>query len=205
MNRVWAVLTFGFCFMLVKKEFKFDKKLLNKQLIYCANHTSYMDIPMLFLTIPGYFSIIGKAELGRIPLFGKIFRKVYVAVDRRSGNSRKDAFDESYRVLDQGRSMVFYPEGTIPKHGAPKMIAFKDGAFKLAIEKQIPVVPITFPYNWIILPENLKTLLTPRWSKMIFHEPISTEGMTLKDLPELKQRVYNIIDTEIRKYYDYDN
>jgi 1-acyl-sn-glycerol-3-phosphate acyltransferase len=75
---------------------------------------------------------------------------------------------------------------------------FKDGAFRAAIEKQIPIVPVTIPYNWIILPADQFLL---RWHplKVIFHEPIETTGLTLQDVDALKEKVFRIIDEELKR------
>ena len=79
------------------------------------------------------------------------------------------------------------------------MHRFKDGAFRVAIEKQIPIVPVTIPYNWIILPdENLLPKL--KKLKVVFHRPINTIGMTLEDIDKLKQQTYNTIDAELKRH-----
>ena len=80
------------------------------------------------------------------------------------------------------------------------MARFKDGPFRVAIEKQIPLVPVTIPYNWIILPDDGKMMVTKRTSKLIFHEPIITEGLSIQDMDELKDRVYKIINDELIRY-----
>ena len=79
----------------------------------------------------------------------------------------------------------------------PAMAKFKDGAFRIAIEKQIAIVPVTIPYNWIILPPDQFLL---RWHKLkvIFHEPLETTGMTLDDVDMLKQRLFTTIDQELK-------
>lgn len=79
------------------------------------------------------------------------------------------------------------------------MCAYKDGAFRTAIEKQIAIVPVTIPYNWIILPDEEKMRLHRGTVKVIFHTPIETTEMTLNDIPALKQSVFSIIDAELRK------
>ena len=76
---------------------------------------------------------------------------------------------------------------------------FKDGAFRIAIEKQIPIVPVTLPNNWIILPPEEFLI---RWKpvKMIIHEPVETLGMTTKDVGNLKERVRTIIEQELNRH-----
>jgi 1-acyl-sn-glycerol-3-phosphate acyltransferase len=200
MNRVWgAFVHFSTGLFIYRTGYRRAKK-VKGPVIYVANHTSYLDISSSFLAVPGYFSIIGKAILGKVPLFGPMFSKMYITVDRRNKESRLESYKKSVATIEEGRSLFFFPEGTIPNEGAPQMIRFKDGAFKLAIEKQIPVIPISIPYNWIVLPDS--DFLNPRWHllKFCFHEPIETKGMTEKDLNSLKETAFNIIETSINKH-----
>ncbi len=197
MNRIWGVLVHTFTGLLVFRE---GYKKMDGPVVYVANHTSYLDISVAFLAVPGYFTIIGKAMLGKVPLFGSMFSKMYITVDRRSKESRLASYTKSIEAINQGRSLFVFPEGTIPNNGAPEMIKFKDGAFKIAIEKQIPIVPISIPFNWIILPDS--DFLNPRWHKIkfCFHEPISTKGMTEKDMNMLKEQAFNVIDKNIKEH-----
>ncbi|MCU9611729.1 1-acyl-sn-glycerol-3-phosphate acyltransferase, partial [Escherichia coli] len=93
---------------------------------------------------------------------------------------------------DKGISLVIFPEGTIPEN-PPFLGQFKDGAFRLAIEKQIPVVPVTIPYNWLILPDDGKWLGKPNKAMAVFHEPISTVGLTMSDIKMLMDQTHQII------------
>ncbi|MFM7850735.1 MAG: 1-acyl-sn-glycerol-3-phosphate acyltransferase, partial [Flammeovirgaceae bacterium] len=70
--------------------------------------------------------------------------------------------------------------------------------FRAAIEKQIAVVPVTIPNNWIILPDKKQLLLHWGRVEVIFHEPVETKGMTTNQVQELKQRVFDIIDSELK-------
>lgn len=176
------------------------KPVKGKPVVYTPNHSSYLDIPSLCLTAPWYFIFVGKSSLTQIPLFGYMFRTLYISVDRTNRKSRYDTLIQAANQIDAGRSIVLFPEGTIPTKNNPEMIEFKDGAFRLAIEKQIPVVPVTIPYNWIILPDRGKnSYITWHTMKIIYHEPISTQGMTLDDLDDLKNKTYEIMDLELKK------
>ncbi|MDB4835111.1 1-acyl-sn-glycerol-3-phosphate acyltransferase [Cyclobacteriaceae bacterium] len=197
MNRVWGVLVHFFnCLIIVRNNYYKPKG----PVIYVSNHTSYLDISTMFLILPGYFSIIGKSALGKVPLFGPMFRKLYITVDRRSKESRLKSYTDSLEAIDQGRSLFIFPEGTIPDKGAPKMSKFKDGAFKIAIEKQIPIVPISFPYNWIILPDSNFLGAKWHWISMNFHPQIETKGLTDANASKLKDDVYDIIQKDINKH-----
>jgi 1-acyl-sn-glycerol-3-phosphate acyltransferase len=102
-------------------------------------------------------------------------------------------------LCKKAKVLVIFPEGGIISTDPPHMSRFKDGAFRLAIEKQIAIVPVTLPFNWIILPEAPMLL---RWKKLplIFHEPIDVSAYTSKDVDALKSRVYSIIDEELKKF-----
>ncbi|MEJ0056427.1 MAG: lysophospholipid acyltransferase family protein [Bacteroidota bacterium] len=121
--------------------------------------------------------------------------RLHITVDRNRLKGRYDSFVNSRQAIEDGKSLVFYPEGGIYTKNAPEMVPFKDGAFRLAIEKQIPLVP----YNWIILPPD-EFLLRQGNVRVIFHEPIETTGMTLTDVDQLKQRVFNTIEKELSKH-----
>jgi 1-acyl-sn-glycerol-3-phosphate acyltransferase len=135
----------------------------------------------------------------KIPVFGFMYRKLHITVDRSKLSSKYGSYTRSLKALDEGKSLVIFPEGGIVSTNPPNMGRFKDGAFRLAIEKQIAIVPITFPHNWIILPDPGMLL---HWKKLmlIFHEPIDVSGYSGKDVDLLKERVYHILDQELKKF-----
>lgn len=196
-NRVWAYSMFPLIAMPFRIE---ERKHLNRkqQYIFVPNHFSYLDIASMgFNPVNAVF--VGKSDMEKVPLFGFMYRKLHITVDRASLSSRVNTLKRAMQAIDEGKSLVIFPEGGILTKHAPKMIKFKDGAFRVAIEKQIPIVPVTIPNNWIILPDQEPLLL--RWGlmKVIFHEPIDTKGMTLKDVDALKDQAYSIIHTELEK------
>lgn len=196
-NRVWGRLVFFLCFIPYRPFFK-SKLKKGQPYVFCANHTSFIDIPALYMSIPGTFSFIGKISLGKVPLFGYMYSRLHILVDRKSPQSRVGSLERASKLIDQGGSISIFPEGTIPKEN-PQMIEFKDGAFRLAIEKQIPIVPVTIPNNWLILPDNGKYLANPKVCKVIFHEPIQTTGMDSTQVKELKEKTFQIISEELKK------
>lgn len=109
-----------------------------------------------------------------------------------------DTLMKSLKALDEGKSLTIFIEGGIYTKQPPIMARLKDGAFRAAIEKQIPIVPVTIPHNWILLPVE-PMLLSWVPTKIIFHEPVDVTGMTLDDMNTLKEKVYNIIDAELKK------
>ncbi|MDH4058711.1 MAG: 1-acyl-sn-glycerol-3-phosphate acyltransferase [Cyclobacteriaceae bacterium] len=169
----------------------------SQQYIFCPNHFSYSDIPVMGLNHHNCI-FVGKSDMENIPLFGYMYRKLHITVDRDNLRSRVNTFKQSLQAIDEGKSLVIFPEGGIITVKDPVMGKFKDGAFRAAIEKQISIVPVTLPYNWIILPPE-EFLLGWRPLKIIFHEPISTTGLSLTDLPALKEKVYTTINEELKK------
>lgn len=170
--------------------------------VITPNHSSYLDIVILYRVFTQYFVFMGKKELAHVPLFNIFFKKMNIPVDRKSNSSGKRAMDRCAIELDKGRSVVMFPEGTIPAT-CPTMGTFKNGAFKLAIEKQLPILPITFIRNYKILEMKgmFSGLAGPGLARAIVHEPISTVGLTDADVNMLKNKVFDIINTELEKHH----
>jgi len=196
--RIWGHLVFFFTGVWASPDWRFKRK-KGQAYVYCANHTSYADIPTLYVNIVQDLIFIGKSSLGKVPLFGYTYSKVHILVDRRSTHSRKDVIEKTKQAVKSGISPVFFPEGTIPKVGKrPEMIEFKDGAFKVAIEMQVPIVPVAILNNYLILPDNEKFNLKIRPSKAVFLKPIETKGLGLESLNELKLQTFQAIDKELK-------
>jgi 1-acyl-sn-glycerol-3-phosphate acyltransferase len=152
------------------------------------------------LVIPNYYAFIGKSSLRKIPLFGYMFRKLHIQVERESRLKSHRSFLQALSELEKGRSIVVFPEGGILTKQPPQMSPFKDGPFRMAIEKQVPVVPLTFPYNWKVLPDDGSLLFTRHPVKAIVHPPIPTTGLSLADVEQLKRQTYQVIEQELKKH-----
>lgn len=195
-NRWWGIIFMTLIFIPFENEYraKLDKR---RQYIFCPNHFSYMDIPAMGLNeINSIF--VGKSDMEKIPLFGYMYKQLHITVNRESLRSRYSTFVRSCEAIDDGKSLTIFPEGGIITTKAPEMTRFKDGAFRTAIEKQIAIIPVTIPFNWIILPDSS---LLPRRHKMkiIYHEPIETKGLSIKDLDWLKQKTFEVINSELKR------
>ncbi len=169
--------------------------------VVVSNHSSYFDIILIYPLVPHYFTIIGKAEIMKWPLFNIFFTKgMNIPVDRRSRTDGHKAYTRSVEELKKGNSMVLFPEGTIPDN-VPNMRRFKNGAFKLAIEQQVPIVPVTFIKNYKRLENGgfLKAPASPGLAPAIIHPPIETKGMTEKDIVPLRDKIFDIIDNALPK------
>ncbi|SHH91837.1 1-acyl-sn-glycerol-3-phosphate acyltransferase [Chryseolinea serpens] len=202
LNRWWARLLFTFIGVPFRTEYraKLDPK---RQYIYCSNHFSYLDIPAMGLA-PHNAIFVGKSGIETVPLFGWMYGKLHITVDRKKLKSRYTSVKRSMEAIDEGKNLIIFPEGGIVTKKDPVMGPFKDGAFRVAVEKQIPIVPVTIPYNWIILPPDEFLL---RWHplRVIFHTPVETAGLTAKDIDTLKQRVFTIIDQELKQHLKNEN
>lgn len=195
LNRLWSAIFFTFILIRVKFVNRhFIKE--NQQYIIVSNHFSYLDIPVLgFINKDIVF--VGKSSLGKIPLFGYMFRNLHIAVDRMSLKSRAESILRTKNVLDEGSSVVMFPEGGITSTAPPLMGRFKDSAFKIAIEKQIPIIPVTLSYNHLILPGDGKLLLRYKTARAVIHPPISVDEKDRNSVAELKEMCYNIIQNQL--------
>jgi 1-acyl-sn-glycerol-3-phosphate acyltransferase len=173
--------------------------------IIVSNHTSYLDIIFSPFYIDHTAVYMGKYELLKIPLFRYFFVYLDIPVNRKSVTDAHKALTTAGQLVDQGLSQVIYPEGTISSDGTLK--AFKNGAFKLAIEKQVPVLPVVNLNNWHFLQNGgfLKSHGRPGIARIVVGEAISTVGMTEKNIPELKLKVHNFIEQELKNYHGKQN
>ncbi len=170
--------------------------------IFIANHTSIMDI-MLMLTILKHHPIVfvGKAELLKIPIFGRIFNRICIPVDRRSAKSKAHVYPEAKKKLDQHLSIFIFPEGgvTDEKEFEIYLDPFKDGAFNIAIETQTPIAVLAihglnkmFPFNWFRgYPGKIHVRLLAT---------LETNGLEVKkDKAALKSTAYELILKELEQ------
>ena len=118
----------------------------NKSYMFIANHTSMVDIMLMLVSVKNPFVFVGKKELAKIPLFGFFYKKTCILVDRSSERSRKAVFLRAQKRLKQGLSICIFPEGGVPEEEIV-LDTFKDGAFRLAINHNIPIVPLVFYDN----------------------------------------------------------
>lgn len=168
--------------------------------IICCNHSSYLDIIQMYNVVPEYFLFMGKYELLRWPLFNIFFKGMNIAVNRGSRVEAAKAFRKAAKALDRGTSVAIFPEGTIPPF-TPRMKPFKDGAFRLAIEKQVPILPITFLDHWRLFGEPVELLSRgrPGIARAVVHAPITTKGLGMDDLISLRTQVYRTIEAPLMR------
>ena len=159
--------------------------------IFVANHTSMTDIMLMLVSVKNPFVFVGKKELAKIPLFGFFYRKTCILVDRSDAKSRQAVFLQAQRRLKNGLSICIFPEGGVPNEEVV-LDQFKDGAFRLAINHQIPVVPMSFLDN---KKRFSYTFFSggPGIMRTIIHEFIETKDMTIEDTKVLRETSRDII------------
>jgi 1-acyl-sn-glycerol-3-phosphate acyltransferase len=160
--------------------------------VIVCNHNSFLDIPVSSPWIKGANKTLAKIEISRVPIFGLIYKTGSILVDRNNPNSKKESFSAMRKALQQGLHLCLYPEGTRNKTNQP-LLPFQDGAFVVAIREQKAIMPSLIFNTKKILPNDKKFWAKPMPIQFHFLQPISTEGLTLKDIPELKEKIWNIM------------
>jgi 1-acyl-sn-glycerol-3-phosphate acyltransferase len=200
--RIWAkiiLVGMGF-YSKVEQLEQFEK---NKSYMLVSNHTSMTDVMLMLAIVPNNpFVFVGKAELAKFPVFGYFYKRCCILVDRASSKSRFAVFAQAENKIKQGLSICIFPEGGVPDDESIVLDAFKDGAFRLAIEHQIPIVPMTFFDN----KERFSfTFFSGSIGKMRvkIHPFIPTQGLTIEDKNQIKNKVYklllNDLESDIKK------
>jgi 1-acyl-sn-glycerol-3-phosphate acyltransferase len=161
--------------------------------VVVCNHNSLMDVPVSYPGIPGGNKTIAKAEMAKTPVFGIIYQRGSVLVDRKNDSSRKESFLKMRAVLDLGLHMCIYPEGTRNKTKEP-LTQFHDGAFKLSIDSGKSIIPALMFYTKTVLPADKGFYLWPHRLHFHFLPPVSPNGETVQSL---RQKVFD----QMKEYY----
>lgn len=201
MARIWAkAILFGSGFYYrVEREQELES---GKSYMFVANHTSMADIMLMLAVVKQPFVFVGKKELSKIPLFGFFYKRTCILVDRGSQKSRMEVFNRAQKRLNQGMSICIFPEGGVPADESILLDDFKDGAFRLAIEHQIPIVPLTFADN----KERFSYTFfsgSPGLMRVKVHSFVPTVGKTIenkKDIKEVKEEIKTIIYKQLLRF-----
>jgi len=151
--------------------------------IFCSNHLSLMDTPLVFGYLPVQFRVMAKKGLFQLPFLGwHLRRSGHLAVDRRNPKGAIRSFELAAQRVREGMSLVFFPEGTRSRDGV--MHDFKHGAFLLAIKAGVPVVPMSIRgTRECLLPDTL--VVRSGQAILTIGKPISSQGMTHRDAGRL--------------------
>lgn len=168
-----------------------------KSYIYVSNHTSFLDLPGLRLLIPGEFRPLAKKELLKLPLFGWIVRGATVVVDRSNAQSRKKSIEKIREILSHGIPALIFAEGT-QNRTKEILQPFKDGAFRIAIETQLPIVPLVVIGAGKLMPPGT-IQLRPGKIKIVVGEEMEVSGLSLSDVTALKQKTFETMQSIVLK------
>jgi 1-acyl-sn-glycerol-3-phosphate acyltransferase len=192
--RIWSkVLVYGMGFRLdVELQEKIES---DKSYMFCPNHGSIMDPFVLILLSKNPIVFIGKKELIKIPIFGYFYKKVVILVDRSSPKSRKRVYKMAKKRLQNGTSMGIFPEGLVPTENVI-LAPFKNGAFSLAIEYKMPIVPQVYfdgkrLFSWDYLKGG------PGVFRIRQHRFIKTAELKDTDMERLKQQTFELIHSDL--------
>ncbi len=198
MARIWAkfiLIGMGFRYKIEREQ----TPEASKSYMFVANHTSMADIMLMLVAVKNPFVFVGKKELAKIPLFGFFYKRTSILVDRSSAKSRQAVFLRAQRRLQQGMSICIFPEGGVPEDESVVLDEFKNGAFRMAINHQIPIVPITFG-------DNKKRLSYTFFSggpgkmRVKTHKFITTKGLTIEDTKTLNSETKAVIYNQLLVY-----
>lgn len=194
--RIWSkfiLIGMGFGWKITKLQ-KLEK---GKSYMFIANHTSMIDIMLMLVTIKDNpFVFVGKKELAKIPLFGFFYKRTCILVDRSSAKSRQAVFLRAQRRLQSGLSICIFPEGLVPEEEV-LLADFKDGAFRLAIKHEIPIVPIIFydnkkRFSYILFSGG------PGILRVKIHKFLETKHLKIENTKQLNDTSRDIILQELQ-------
>ena len=189
--RKWAgFVMYASGFIPLRKNGVFYEK--GQSFMFVANHVSMLDILHMFYSVKNPFVFVGKKELTKIPVFGFFFKRTSIWVDRGDPKSRLEVFNHAQAKIKKGFSICIFPEGGVPEDESLMLDTFKDGAFRLAIEHQLPIVPLVFSDNKKRFPYTFFSgSLGVCRSYILPVTPVN--GLEMKSRKDLKEQVRNTI------------
>ncbi|WAC41674.1 lysophospholipid acyltransferase family protein [Pedobacter sp. SL55] len=193
--RTWAWLfsRLSFFWITTQNKSKVDR---SKSHIYVGNHGSYLDAVAVCISIPQYFSALGKIEITKVPVFGLIYKRIVVLIDRSSKESREQSVAVLKKDIANGQSVLIFAEGTMNQTEKP-LADFYDGAFRIAIETQTPIIPFVMLNNRKLLPRKDPLKARPGMITTILLPEVSVVGLSMEDVPALKKKVYDLMEDAI--------
>ena len=196
--RLWCFGMFygmGFRYELINlTDKKIDK---NQQYVFISNHTSIMDVMLPCILMPNHpLCYVGKKELVKIPIFGTVYKRICVMVDRTSARSRADVYRRCEERMEEGQSIVIFPEGGVPDDTSVLLDSFKDGAFILASKHQSPITVFTFVGLKEMFPFNYSKG-HPGKVKVYFNDIMQPDQSVPMLKAEAHSKMKNILQTPI--------
>ncbi len=195
---LWADIWFPLIFIFHKKIYEAPHDKL-KPYVFVTNHISYIDSAVLVKAYRQPVRPLGKVEMSKMPLFGFIYKKAIVAVDRSSIENRAASIRILKSIISKGISVVVFPEGTFNMTNKP-LKEFYDGAFRVAIETQTPVKPVLFLDTYSRMHYNSIFSMTPGKCRIVYLDEIPVAGLSAADVQSLKQKVYTTMEKKLIEY-----
>jgi len=189
--RLWSKLILKTCFSPVEVV-GLEQIDLSRPHVYCANHISAMDIPILYASLPIQFRILAKIELFKVPFIGWHLRHSgQIPVDQSNARAAVRSLGHAVKAIEAGTPLVIFPEGGRSMTG--QITPFMGGPFHISIKSQTDIVPMAIVHSFEMLPMNSR-LVYPQRLKLIVGEPVSPAGYTLKQADQLVAKVQQVIE-----------
>jgi 1-acyl-sn-glycerol-3-phosphate acyltransferase len=196
----WSWMMRIFCFYHVKTIE--NNELPDGPYVIIANHTSYLDIFFMYSILPKHpFVFLGKSEILNYPIISTYFKNLNIPVYRGDKSKAGRSYTLASKAVAEGWSLVIFPEGGIPDHQCPKMVPFKDGAFKLAKALNVPIVPLTFTNNYKLFsdPSEILGPARPGVARLYINKPISIMQIQEMEVNELRNLSFDLVNAPILK------
>lgn len=195
---IWARAWYG-CVGIRHKEIYEAPHDRKREYIFIANHSSYLDIPVVVRCMHQPVRVLGKYEMVKYPLFGIIYKAAVILVDRSNPDKRTQSVRALKAAINKCISIFIFPEGTFNESGKP-LKEFYDGAFRIAIETQTPIKPLLMLDSAKRLHWSSIFTLNPGRCAVVFMNEVSVNDYLISDLSLLKQHVHNLMETALIKY-----
>jgi len=167
----------------------------SKPYITIPTHSSYLDAANIYTALPKLFKALGKKELEKTPLYGRIFKAVCISVDRSSLLARATSFRKMKQELERGLSIVIFPEGTFQDEPTKELLPFQDGSFTLALLQKTDLLPLLFIDSSKRMHPSKITKLSMGKNRAIFLPPIPIQNIEKKDVEKLKNFTQNYMQS----------
>jgi 1-acyl-sn-glycerol-3-phosphate acyltransferase len=196
---IWSWLLRIFCIYPVR--IRLNSTLPSSPFIIVSNHSSYLDIFLLPSILPKQpFAFLGKAEILKYPIVRTYFKALNIPVYRKDKSKAGQALGQAQKAMQAGWSIVIFPEGTIPEENIPQLYPFKNGAFRLAKNLNVPILPLTFTQNFHLFSDPTQILgpAHPGVVEVYIHPFISTEEIATLTTEQISDKCHRIIEAPLK-------
>jgi 1-acyl-sn-glycerol-3-phosphate acyltransferase len=195
---LWADIWFALIFIFFKKIYEAPHN-KTKAYIFVSNHISYLDAAIIPKAYRQPIRPLANIEMGKLPVFGFIYRNATVTVDRSSTENRAESVRRLVSIIRKGISVLVFPEGTFNMTNQP-LKEFYDGAFRVAIETQTPIKPVLVLDSYSRMNRKGIFSLNPGRCRIVYLDEIPVHGLSLHDTFKLKEKVFVIMENKLKEY-----